>query len=104
MIMKVGKEDLSKILARADITETTQWLSVKKRKRGVFILFQALVKRLSSPAVGVFFSSVRILKYLHIFHCFSQYSNFPLLSTDKPTSSLFENERQIQISEQYVGY
>ena len=39
MIMKVVKEDLSKILARADITESTQWLSVKKRKRGVFILF-----------------------------------------------------------------
>ena len=51
MVMKVVKEDLSKILARADITESTQWLSVKKRKRGVFILFQALVKRLSSPAV-----------------------------------------------------
>ena len=33
--MKVVKEDLSKILARADITESTQWLSVKKRK-GVF--------------------------------------------------------------------
>ena len=33
MIMKVVKEDLSKILARADITESTQWLSVKKRKR-----------------------------------------------------------------------
>ena len=39
MVMKVAKEDLSKILARADITESTQWLSVKKRKRGVFILF-----------------------------------------------------------------
>ena len=51
MIIKVVKEDLSKILARADITESTQWLSVKKRKRGVFILFEALVKRLSSLAV-----------------------------------------------------
>ena len=39
------------LLARADITESTQWLSVKKRKRGIFILFQALVKRLLSPAV-----------------------------------------------------
>ena len=51
MVMKVVKEDPSKILVRADITESTQWPSVKKRKRGVFILFQALVKRLSSPAV-----------------------------------------------------
>ena len=34
MVMKVVKEDLSKILARADITESTQWLSVEKRKRG----------------------------------------------------------------------
>ena len=49
MVMKVVKEDMSKILARADITESTKWLSVKKRKRGVFIL----VKRLSSPAVHV---------------------------------------------------
>ena len=49
--MKVVKEDISKILARADITESTQWLSVKKTKRGVFILFLALVKRLLSPAV-----------------------------------------------------
>ena len=39
MVMKVVKEDISKILARADITESTQWLSVKKRKRVVFILF-----------------------------------------------------------------
>ena len=37
--MKVVEEDISKLLARADITESTQWLSVKKRKRGVFILF-----------------------------------------------------------------
>ena len=51
MVMKVVKEDMSKILARADITESTQWLSVKKRKKGVFILFKTLVKRLSSPAV-----------------------------------------------------
>ena len=51
MVMKVVKEDISKILARADITELTQCFSVKKRKRGVFILFKALVKRLSSPAV-----------------------------------------------------
>ena len=35
MIMKVVKQ----ILARADVTETTPWLSVKKRKRGVFIMF-----------------------------------------------------------------
>ena len=39
MVMKVAKEAISKILARADITESTQWLSVKKRKKGVFILF-----------------------------------------------------------------
>ena len=38
MAMKVEKEDLSKFFARVDITESTQWLSVKKRKRGVFIL------------------------------------------------------------------
>ena len=38
MVMKVVKEDISKILARAEITESTQWLSAKKRKRGVYIL------------------------------------------------------------------
>ena len=43
MVMKVVKEDISKILARAKITESTQWLSAKKRKRGVFILKSALV-------------------------------------------------------------
>ena len=32
MVMKVVKEDISKILARADITESTQWLSVKSNK------------------------------------------------------------------------
>ena len=32
MIMKVVKEDITKILAKADITESTQWLSVKKQK------------------------------------------------------------------------
>ena len=31
MVMKVGEEDIS-ILARAEITESTQWLSAKKRK------------------------------------------------------------------------
>ena len=36
MVMKVVKEDISKILARADITESTQWLSVKNRNRGGF--------------------------------------------------------------------
>ena len=56
MVMKVVKEDISKILTKADITESTQWLSVKKRKRGVFILFKALVKRLLSPAVVFNFS------------------------------------------------
>ena len=35
MVMKVVKEDISKILARGKITESTQWLSAKKRKRGV---------------------------------------------------------------------
>ena len=39
MVIKVVKEDISKILARAEITEPTQWLSVKGNKRGVFILF-----------------------------------------------------------------
>ena len=43
MVMKVVKEDISKILARAEISESTQWLSAKKRKRGVFILKLALV-------------------------------------------------------------
>ena len=43
MVMKVVKEDISKILARAEITESSQWLSAKKRKRGVFILKSALV-------------------------------------------------------------
>ena len=57
MVMKVVKEDISKILARAEITESTQWLSAKKRKRGVFILFQALVKRLSSCDVVDFHES-----------------------------------------------
>ena len=32
MVMKVVKEDISKILARADITESTQRLSAKKQK------------------------------------------------------------------------
>ena len=36
MVMKVVKEDLSKILARADITESTQWLSSKEKKKGCF--------------------------------------------------------------------
>ena len=44
MIMKVVKGDISKILARADIIESTQWLSAKKRKRGVFILKSGLVQ------------------------------------------------------------
>ena len=43
MVIKIVKEDISKILARAEITESTQWLSAKKRKRGVFILKSALV-------------------------------------------------------------
>ena len=43
MKMKVVKEEISKILARAETTESTQWLSAKKRKRGVFILKPALV-------------------------------------------------------------
>ena len=43
MVIKVVKEDISKILAIAEITESTQWLSAKKRKRGVFILKSALV-------------------------------------------------------------
>ena len=36
MVIKVVKEDISKILARGDITESTQWLSVKKQKEVVF--------------------------------------------------------------------
>ena len=35
MLMKVVKEDISKILARADITESTQRLSAKKQKEVV---------------------------------------------------------------------
>ena len=44
MVMKVAKEHISKILVRAEITESTQWHSAKKRKRGVFILKSALVR------------------------------------------------------------
>ena len=51
MVMKVVKEDISKILARADITESTQWLSAKKRKRGVFILKSGLVQWIYLVAV-----------------------------------------------------
>ena len=35
MVMKVGEEDISKILAKAEITESTQRLSVKKQKEVV---------------------------------------------------------------------
>ena len=35
MVMKVGEEDISKILARAEITESTQRLSVMKQKEVV---------------------------------------------------------------------
>ena len=43
MVIKVVKEDISKISARAEITESTQWLSAKKNKSGVFILKSALI-------------------------------------------------------------
>ena len=43
MVIKVVKEDISKISARAQITEPTQWLSAKKNKSGVFILKSALI-------------------------------------------------------------
>ena len=43
MVIKVVKEDISKILARADITELTQWLSVKKQKVVLFSVKSALV-------------------------------------------------------------
>ena len=43
MVMKVAKEESSKILARAEITESTQWLSAKKRTRDVFIPKSALL-------------------------------------------------------------
>ena len=33
MLMKVEEEDISKILARADITQSTQRLLAKKQKR-----------------------------------------------------------------------
>ena len=36
MVMKVVKEDMSKILARDEITESTQWLSVKKTVKTTF--------------------------------------------------------------------
>ena len=42
MVMKVVKEDISKILARGDITESTQWLSVKKQKEVVLYWNKAL--------------------------------------------------------------
>ena len=41
--MKVVKEDISKILARGDITESTQWLSVEKQKVVLFSVKLALV-------------------------------------------------------------
>ena len=43
MVIKVVKEDIIKILARADITESTQWLSVKKQKVALFSVKSALV-------------------------------------------------------------
>ena len=43
MVIKVVKEDISKILARADITGSTQWLSVKKKKVVLFSVKSALV-------------------------------------------------------------
>ena len=43
MLIKVVKEDISKILARADITESTQLLSVKKQKVVLFSVKSALV-------------------------------------------------------------
>ena len=51
--MKVVKEELSKILTRAEITESSQNLSVKKRKRGVFILISGLVQRLIEMDVDI---------------------------------------------------
>ena len=44
--MKVVKEDISKSLARAEITESTQWLSAKKRKVLLFSVKSALLKDL----------------------------------------------------------
>ena len=50
---------------------------------------------------------VYYLKYptfeIHIFHCISQYLNFPLLSSDNNAGSIFEKERQFQILGQYSG-
>ena len=41
--MKVVKEDITKILAKADITESTQWLSVSEQKVVLFSVKSALV-------------------------------------------------------------
>ena len=51
MVMKVVKEDLSKVLARAEITESTQWLSVKKQKVLLFSVKSALGPLVLKPIV-----------------------------------------------------
>ena len=40
---------------------------------------------------------------IHIFHCISQYLNFPLLSSSKHAGSMFVKKRQIQILGKYSG-
>ena len=40
--IKVAKQDISKILAITGITDSNQWLSAKKRKRGVFIFTEII--------------------------------------------------------------
>ena len=82
MIMKVVKEELSKILVRAEITESSQYLSVKKRKRGVFILKSGPVQRLIAMDVYVAeltqYQSYGVLAYyfLHIFNKIFQFMSF----------------------------
>ena len=41
--IQVVKENKNKILVRADITESTQWLSVKKQKVVLFCVKSVLV-------------------------------------------------------------
>ena len=51
MIIKVVKEAINKILARAEITESTQWLSAKKKKVLLFSVKSALVSSFLTRSV-----------------------------------------------------
>ena len=72
MLMKVVKEHISKILARAEITKSTLRLSVKKRKEVVLYWNKPLV-HLSSKSLYVTFIIIVIISELvklFIFHHF----------------------------------